>query len=428
MTVTDAIRFTGFAAKTVGDSVWVNSKAFRARRHWQIDAAISDYDPLDPVTAAQPHEAYRRLHAGDRVQYNPKRKVWILSRLDDVRTALRDDTALSSADGPSLIKVRAPTLVSTDGDKHAQLRRQVLPAFTKAALDGWRQAIDELAAETVRDVMDHPGCDVVQRLAVPMPVRLIARLLGVPDTDVADFRRWSEAAVQVTDLAPTAAGVRKLAGALSGSWAMERYFRRQFAAGGLKGTDAILGRLLAENEAGSLSDAELFRFAMLLLLAGNETTTNLLGGMFATLAANPEQFDAVRADHGLIPMAIEECLRYLSPAQNLYRTALSDYRVGEVTIPAGARILLCLGAANRDPRVFDKPDEFRVDRNSTQHIAFGFGVHLCLGAQLTRMEAQAVLLELATQASGISTVGEVIWSTNSLLRGPTRVPVRLTRA
>jgi cytochrome P450 len=428
MTVTDVVRFTGSAAVALGGSVWANSKGIRARRSSPIEATISAYDPLDPATAAQPHEAYRRLHAGGRVHYNPKRSVWILSRLDDVRTALRDSTALSSADGPSRIKLRAPTLVSTDGEKHAQLRRQVLPAFTKAALDSWRPAIDQLAEETVREVLDNPGCDLVQRLAIPMPVRLIAQLLGVPDTDVEDFRRWSEASVQITDLALTPSGVRKLASAHGGSWAIHRYFRRQFAVGGLKGSATILGRLLAENEAGSLTDTELFNFAMLLLLAGNETTTNLLGGMFSTLAAYPEQFDAVRSDHTLIPMAVEESLRFLSPAQNMYRTALTDYRVGDVTIPAGARILLCIGAANRDPRVFDEPDAFRVDRNPTQHITFGFGVHLCLGAQLTRMEAQAVLVELVKHVRGISVIGETNWSTSSLLRGPVSLAVRLTHA
>jgi cytochrome P450 len=432
MTLIDRVQFTGAAAKALGDAVRSNTAAgIRNRRqahHSRVHAEITTYDPLDPATAARPHRAYRRLHESGRVLYNPKRSLWILTRLEDVRAAARDDKALSSADGITRTKFSLPILITTDGEKHAQMRRQVLPAFTKAALESWRPMIDRLAAEMVGDILDNPGCDVVQRLAVPMPVRLIAHLLGIPDTDVDDFRRWSEASVQVTDLALTRRGVRKLAGALSGSWSMNRYFRRQFAVGGLKGSDTILGRLLAENAAGTLSDEELFYFAMLLLLAGNETTTNLLGGMFATLAAYPEQFDLIRADPSLITMAIEEQLRYSSPVQNLYRTARTAYPVGDVTIPAGARVMLSLGAANRDPRAFADPDVFRVDRNPTQHIAFGFGAHLCLGAQLTRMEAQAVLRELATKASRIAVVGETRWSTNSLLRGPVHLPVCLTPA
>lgn len=424
MALTDGISFTGSAARTLAGAALANAAG--ARRRLPLDAELTAYDPLDAATAAQPHEAYRRLHAGARVQYNPKRRVFVLSRLDDVRAAARDDAKLSSADGPMLTRIRTPILVSLDGEAHARQRRQVLPAFTRAALDSWRPIIERLAAETVDDVVANPGCDVVQRLAIPMPVRLIAQLLGVPDTDVDDFRRWSEASVQITDIDVTPRGARKLVGSVRGSWAMHRYFTRQFALGGLKGSDTILGRLLAENEAGSLPDRELFYFAMLLLLAGNETTTNLLGGMFDTLAAHPEQYDLLRANPDLIPMAVEELLRYLSPAQNVYRTALTDYRVGDTTIPAGARIMLSIGAANRDPRAFDEPDAFLVNRNPSQHMTFGFGAHLCIGAQLTRMEAQAVLRELVTRVDRISVVGATRWSTNSLLRGPTRLAVRLT--
>jgi cytochrome P450 len=221
-----------------------------------------------------------------------------------------------------------------------------------------------------------------------------------------------------------------LAASVSGSRSIYRYFHRQFRVGGLKGSDTILGRLLAKNEDGAITEDELFYFAMLLLLAGNETTTNLLGGMFDTLARNPEQFNRIREDPDLIPMAIEEQLRFSSPVQNLYRTARTDYPVGDVTIPAGARVLLSFGAANRDPQVFDDPDVYRVDRNPSQHIAFGFGfgAYLCLGAQLTRMEAQAVLRELATRVSRVELVGETRWSTNSSLRGPAQMRVKLTPA
>ena len=432
MTLTQNVQFAGSVVKPLGTAARINA-ASGIRARWQahrapIGAETTSYDPLDPATAAQPHAAYRQLHRGARVHDNPKRSVWILTRLDDVRTAARADTALSSADGVTRTKFSLPILITTDGERHAQMRRQILPAFTKAALDSWRPMIDRLAVELVGDVLDNPGCDAVQRLAVPMPMRLIAHMLGVPDTDVDEFRRWSEAAVQVTDLALTRRGVGKLAASVSGSRSIYRYFYRQFAVGGLKGSDTILGRLLAKNEDGTITEDELFYFAMLLLLAGNETTTNLLGGMFDTLARDPDSYNRIRADHSLIPMAIEEQLRYSSPVQNLYRTARADYPVGDVTIPVGARVLLSFGAANRDPRVFDDPDVYRVDRNPSQHIAFGFGAHLCLGAQLTRMEAQAVLRELVTRVSGIAFVGETRWSTNSSLRGPAHMRVRLTPA
>lgn len=177
-----------------------------------------------------------------------------------------------------------------------------------------------------------------------------------------------------------------------------------------------------------MTDDQLFLIATLLLIAGNETTTNLLGGMFDTLAHNPDQFDMIRANPELIPMAVEEQLRISTPIQNLYRYTRADYRVSGVTIPAGSRVMLNFAAANRDPLVFDDPDTYRADRNPRSHIAFGHGAHMCIGAPLARMEAQAVLRELVRQASAIKPAGPTTWSTNTSLRGPVRLPITLTRA
>lgn len=424
-----------FASTLVGPL----SRAMRAsvsasvRGHWRpyrswTGAVISDYDPMDPATAAQPAEAYRRMHAGGRVHYNPRRSNWILTRLGDVRDAARADTALSSADGVSRQRIAVPILVTTDGEQHSAMRRRVLPAFTRAALESWRPLIDELAAKLVDDVMTTPGCDVVDRLAVPMPMLLIAHLMGVPDADIDDFRRWSTDVIKVADISVTLRGMVGFASSMGGVLSIYRYFQDQFAVGGLKGSDTLLGSLLHQNEAGSMDDIELFYFAMLLLLAGNETTTNLLGGMFDSFARYPDQFDLVREDPELIPGAVEELLRFTSPVQGLYRTARTDYPVGNVVIPAGARVMLSFGAANRDPLAFADPDDFRVQRNPKDHIAFGFGPHLCLGAQLTRLEGQAILRELVKRTTHIEALGDTTWTTNSTLRGPARLNVRLTPA
>lgn len=413
-------------AVKVSISAGVKGK-WRPYRAW-TGAVITDYDPLDPATAAQPTRAYARLHAGGRVHYNPRRSTWVLSRLNDVRDAARSADALSSASGVTRARVAVPSLVTTDGEQHAEMRRRVLPAFTRAALESWRPLIDELAVKLVDDVVNDPGCDVVERLAVPMPMLLIAHLMGVPDGDVDDFRRWSTDVASMADTAFSPRGIISFASCMGGALSMYRYFQDQFAVGGLKGSDTLLGSLLEQNEAGAMDDVELFYFALLLLIAGNETTTNLLGGIFDGFAKNPDQFDLVRADPGRIPMAIEEALRFASPIQGLYRTALKDYPVGNVTIPAGARVLLSFGAANRDPLAFDEPNEFRVLRNPKDHIAFGFGPHLCLGAQLSRMEGQAILRELVARTSRIETIGGTEWTTNSTLRGPARLRVRLTPA
>ena len=432
MTLTQDVRFLGTMAQPLGHAARVNTaRALRSRwrqyRFW-TGAEITAYDPIDPANLAQPDAAYRALHAGGRVHYNPKLGLWILSRLPDVRAAARAAETMSSADGVTRLRMAGPLLVTMDGKRHNEMRRHVLPAFTKAALDSWQAMIDELAAKLVGDVLDNPGCDMVQRLAIPLPMLLIAHMLGIPDGDVDDFRRWSAAAVRMADVDISRRGIAGLTSSIGGIRDIYRYFRQQFAVGGLKGSDTVLGKLLSVNASGSIDDDELFFFAMLLLIAGNETTTNLLGGMFDTFAQHPEKFDMVRADHSLIPKVVEEQLRFSSPVQMLYRTTRTEYEVGPVTIPAGARVLLSLGAANRDPQVFDEPDEFRVDRNPTEHLAFGFGAHLCLGAQLTRMEAQAVLRELVTRARRIEAIGETQWSTSYLLRGPERINVRLTPA
>jgi cytochrome P450 len=295
-------------------------------------------------------------------------------------------------------------------------------------MKSWEEMTEKLAIELVSEVLSNPGCDVVQRLAIPMPIRLIAQILGVPDTDVGDFRRWSERAVGVMELMPTLSGVVDAAKSMSAMVALQHYFTGQFATGGLKGSNTVLGRLIEHNTDGSLDDRQLLLIAIHLLIAGNETTTNLLGGMFDTLAHQPDQYDLIRANPDLIPLAVEEQLRITTPIQNLYRYTRADYRIGDVTIPTGSRVLLSFGAANRDPTVFDDPDEYRPDRDPRTHVAFGYGAHMCLGAPLARMEAQAVLRQLVTRVARITPAGPTQWSCHSSLRGPTRLPIRLTPA
>ncbi len=403
--------------------------AIRTRRRgyagW-TGAINTDYDPQNPATAADPFDAYRALHRSGRVHYNPRRATFIVSRLDDVRAALRDTEQVTSTQGVTRLRMSGPLAVLTDGEEHTRLRKQVQPGFSKGAMKSWQEMTEKLAIDLVTDVMNDPGCDVVQRLAIPMPISLIAQILGVPDTDVGDFRRWSERAVAVMELTPTLSGLVDAAKAMSAMVALQRYFTRQFAAGGLKGSNTVLGRLLEHNTDGSLTDRQLLLIAIHLLIAGNETTTNLLGGMFDTLARRPDQYDLIRANPDLIPLAVEEQLRFTTPIQNLYRYTRADYRIGDVTIPTGSRVLLSFGAANRDPTSFDDPDEYRADRDPRTHVAFGYGAHMCLGAPLARMEAQAVLRQLVTRVARITPAGPTQWSSHSSLRGPTRLPIRLT--
>ena len=431
MTVTHRKGSVLTSLRPFGSAAHMNlAAAVRARRlgtrGWQ-GAVNTAYDPLDPATASDPFAAYRALHSGGRLHYNAKRATWIVSRLDDVRAALRDTDKIHSSEGVTRVRMAADLVVVTDGEQHSRLRKQVQPAFTRRALDSWQAITGRLATELVGNALANPGCDVVEELAIPMPLRVIAGLLGIPETDIADFRRWSERAVQLINFTPTPSGALGVARSMSAALALRRYFLKQLAGGHLTGSETVLGRLMEHSTDDALDDEQLFLIAMLLLIAGNETTTNLLGGMFDTFARNPHEYEKIRADPELIPMAIEELLRFTSPIQNLYRYTCADYQIGDVTIPTGSRVLLSFGAANRDPRAFGDPDAFIADRNPRMHVAFGYGAHMCLGAPLARMEAEAVLRELVERVERISATGPTTWSTNSSLRGPTTLPVRLHR-
>lgn len=397
--------------------------AVRGRRGW-VGAVNTDYDPMDPQTAAQPHAAYRRLHETGRVHYNPRRATWVLSRMEDVRDALRATDTVTSEMGVTRFRIAAPLVVLKDGADHSALRKQIQPAFTRGAMDSWRGMTEKLAARLLDDLVADPAGEVMTKVAIPMPMNLIAHILGVPDVDLANFRRWSESTLRIMDTSPTWEGARHTAQALASVASLRRYFLEQFRAGHLKDPGTVLGRLDA-GAGDTLGDNELFLIAILLLLAGNETTTNLIGGLFDSLADHPDQYELLRSNPDLVPAAIEEQLRFSSPIQNLYRYTRADYEVAGVTIPKGSRVLLSFGAANRDPSVFEDPDAYRIDRESKGHIGFGYGAHMCVGAPLARMEAQCVLNELLGRVTRIDHAGPVTWSTNSSLRGPTRLPVRL---
>jgi cytochrome P450 len=387
---------------------------------------LTDFDPFDAATAADPYPRYRELLDSGPVHYNPKRSIFILTRYADVRAAARADHALSSADGITYGRMRLPVLLTTDAPEHTRMRKQAVPGFTRAAVESWRPMVDRLAHDLLSELLSRTSADVVSTLAAPMPMGMITHILGIEDEDQAAFRRWSNDTVRIADLNISKSGLRHMVPMLRGFRSMHAFFTEKLSSGQLLGEDTVLGRLARHTEDGKLSCDELFFIAVLLLLAGNETTTNMLSTLFLTLAEHPDQLDLLRRRPELIGSAIEEQLRFRSPIQSFYRTARVDYEVGAATIPAGARVLLAWGAANRDPRQFEEPDTFRAERNPAGHVAFGSGVHLCLGAQLARMEGQAVLREIVENVDRIDVVGAPTWTTNPNLRGLTTMEVRLT--
>jgi beta-dihydromenaquinone-9 omega-hydroxylase len=428
VTLKHDIRLASSVARPVADGLYHNittdlGAKFKRRDYPHIHE--TSFDPFDPVTAANPYPGYAEMLAGPRVRYNRKRNIFILSRYDDVRAAARNDAMLTNTEGVTRSRVEIPVLLNLDPPRHSDLRRKVQPAFARGALSSWQGMVDQLAHELVSELLANPGSDMVQRLAVPLPMRMIAHILGIPPEDEDFFRYWSNETVRVADIQLTPKGLWQMVPSLNGVRHLHSYFCSRIDSGELLARDTILGRLVNNAGDGEISRDELFFFALLLLLAGNETTTNLLSTMFLTLSENQEQFELIRQDpDALVGSAIEEQLRFSSPIQGFYRTAKVDYQVGDAAIPAGARVALLWGAANRDPRQFDNPDAFVAARNPS-HVAFGSGIHLCLGAGLARMESRAVLRELVERAQRIDVVGTPEWTTNSSLRGLARMQVML---
>ncbi len=379
--------------------------------------------PYEP-SLDDPAGAFRRLHARPGV-HAAGRGVFALAGYDDVRAAARAHDVLISGGGVTRAPARLPMLITLDRPRHDELRRLVAPLFTAARSTQMQDGIRALVADALDRMVATPGSDAVAELTVPLPVTVIARVLGVPERDLRRLHAWSDGVVEGfhagMSLFASARGLRSIGAALS----LHRYFTAHFARLRDEPGDDVISALLSSNDGGALDDEELFWFSLLLLVAGNETTTNLIGSLLFALARDPEAYARLRDEPQLIPAAVEEGLRWGSPIQGLYRTAAADYTVGETTIPRGARVLLLFGAANRDPRKYPDPDRFAVDRNPTDHLAFGMGIHFCLGAQLARLEARVVLEELIARAARLELAGTPQFTRNPTVFGPRRLPLRL---
>jgi beta-dihydromenaquinone-9 omega-hydroxylase len=256
-------------------------------------------------------------------------------------------------------------------------------------------------------------------------MRTITNVLGVAGGDAAAFGRLSNQAIRITEVDFSAHGLVSLVQGITGFRKLRALFTHRRDNGLLKDA-TVLGQLAAHAEQGRLSDSELSLFAVLLMVAGYETSANMISTLFLTLANFPDQLELMAQRPDLIPAGIEEQLRFMSPVQNICRTTRVDYHVGEAVIPAGSLVLLAWGAANRDPRQFDDPDVYRVDRSPNGHLAFGSGIHSCPGSQLARMEGQAVLREIVQNIDRIDVLEPPAWTTNANLRGLTRLRVAVT--
>jgi len=317
---------------------------------------------------------------------------------------------------------------AADPPAHTRLRKFVSRAFTARAMTAWQTNINEVADELVDTVIAERHTEAVNGLAKPLPTRLIARMLGIPQQDQPQFVAWSDDMVAGAFAPLTARGMRLSARSGSATAAMRRSLDPLIAQRRLNPGDDLISMMTPADADDVLTDDEIFWSAAMLIGAGSETTTNMLSGLLLTLAQRPELYARLRAHPELIPAAVEEQLRMGSPVQGFYRTATCDYTVGADTIPAGARVLLLFAAANRDPRHYPDPDTFDLDRNPTDHLAFGGGVHYCLGVPLTRLEGARVFSQLLPRVEEIRLAGEYRYLDNPTMRGLQHLPLELVPA
>ncbi|MDA8321332.1 MAG: cytochrome P450 [Actinomycetota bacterium] len=316
-------------------------------------------------------------------------------------------------------------LLTLDPPDHTRLRRLVAGAFTPRAIAGLEPWIRGVTARLLAVADGAAGFDLIEALAFPLPIAVICHLLGVPASDQAQFRAWGHDVAATLDPQTAAAAQAETRAA---ELALTGYLHDLVLERRANPDDSMLSALIAaEQEGERLSSGELVSTALLLLIAGFETTVNLIGNGTVALLSDPRNWSRLRQDPALIPAAIEEMLRYDSPVQLTSRIATEDVEVGGSVITAGRSVIACIGGANRDPNVFERPDEFRIDRPGPgRHLSFSLGIHHCLGASLARLEARIAIEELTRRYSALELAAPPVRRSLLVLRGFDSVPVRAT--
>lgn len=355
-------------------------------------AGSPDFDLLDPAWYGDDVFAdYRWLRENAPVYHSERAACWGLTRYEDVSWAERNPALLSSAHGSRPRVGPQPSMIDSDDPVHFRRRRLVSQGFQPrqvAALEAHIRdvvtgLIDRLAAKPER------RADLIGEFAAVLPMTVIGELLGVAPEDHAKLQHWSDTMVRLSD------GSKADPGAYQAAGEYLEYLSTVIAARRAAPRDDLIGILVgAEIDGESLTERELYGESLLLLVGGNETTRNVISGGLKELLKEPALLDYLRQDTSRIPVAVEECLRWVSPIVNMQRQTTQDVELHGVTIPAGQSVLLLYGAANRDPEVFTDPETFDVTRRPNPHLAFGAGPHFCLGSALARLEIRVAFEEL----------------------------------
>jgi hypothetical protein len=379
-----------------------------------------------------PHAFYRRMHAEAPAYWDGG--GWVFARFADVQAALRDarfgserihpdpEWLEQSGMGP-LFNAHQHMMLFTDPPDHTRLRGLVNKAFTPRAVERMRDTIQQLVDEMI-DAAPAGRLDLIHDLAHPLPVTVIASMLGVPQEQREQFKRWSEPIAAFIG-GSTAPEEQMLRAALQSVVEMGDYFREMASQRRRNPQDDLLTAMaLAEEQGDRLSTDELVANCILLLVAGHETTTNLIGNGMLALLQNPEQLALLRERPDLIGNAVEELLRYDSPVQGTSRLAKADVTLGDCEIKAGQHVQLMIGGANRDPLQYADPDRLDITRADVRHLSFAHGAHFCVGAPLARLEGQIAIGTLLRRLPNLALTGEPLeWRDNFTLRGLKALPL-----
>ncbi len=351
--------------------------------------------------ALNPYPRYRIMRKEHPVYFNPEHQFWQVFRYDDVQRVLSDHATFSSNFGGDSdrdpLSALGETLFSMDPPRHNQLRNLVTQAFTPHSVTQLSDRITSIVNTLLDQVESRGRMDIIGDLAYPLPVTVIAEMLGVPEQDQARFKMWSDAVVGASN----SAGGNPQA-------EMGAYFLNMISQRSQERKDDLISALLdAQIDGQHLTQQELLGFCIILLVAGNETTTNLIGNALLCFDEHPEVMELLRSEPALIPEAIEEVLRYRTPVQYMFRLVTTDVTIRDQEIRAGQMVHAWIGSANRDEAEFPDPDNFDIRRTPNRHIAFGHGVHFCLGAPLARLEAKIALTLLLERFDDIQRVRDV---------------------
>lgn len=387
--------------------------------------AVVSYDPFAPDVVADPYPRYRALRVAASCVHLPHRDLHVVSRYDDVQTVLRRPAAFSSRDGPAYRPVLdRSVLIDQDHPTHTRHRRAVAPHFTPRSIESLRPRIASLATELLEPLLDAGPVDVIPAVAERLPLIVVAEWTGLPLEHEEDYRRFADAYFATWALTDDAE-MEHLSPTLAEGLAFFAELVRDRRETG--SADDLLGALLFPPDGrAELDDVELAYFCYAMVTAGTETTRNLIGNAMLAVLEHPGEWARVVRDPELLPRFVEETLRFDSPAQGVFRTAVETVAIGDSRVPAGSRVLALLASANRDPARFADPDSFFVERRfDARPLSFGAGIHTCVGAALSRLETHTFLRALLERGVEIGAAGEPVRTAHPMLRGVDALPVTL---